>query len=259
MKKVIAFIASERRKWTWQAVQALADQLKQLGDVDFEAVFLSDYHLEFCRGCTLCFNKGEGHCPLKDDRDVLLDKLQRSDGVIFAAPSYAFQIPARMKNFLDRIAFVFHRPRYFGKVFTSVIAQGMPMGGNAIRKYLESCGGNMGFHVVKGGCVWTLEPMPEGRRKKIEQDMGKLAARFHRQLVRTAPPVPSYFRLMLFRFSRSGIRQAPVELLDHGYYREHGWFESDYYHETALGPAKKLAGSLCDIIGRRIFSGSMGK
>ncbi len=115
MKKVTAFIGTERRKWTWQAVRELEKNLCQYGDVNFETVFLNDYNLEFCRGCILCFNKGEDHCPLKDDRDALLEKLEGSDGVIFATPSYAFQVSARMKNLLDRTAFIFHRPRFFGK------------------------------------------------------------------------------------------------------------------------------------------------
>lgn len=256
MKKVTAFIGTERRKWTWQAVRELEKNLSQYGDVNFETVFLNDCNLEFCRGCILCFNKGEDHCPLKDDRDALLEKFEGSDGVIFATPSYAFQVSARMKNLLDRTAFIFHRPRFFGKAFTAVVAQGMPVGGSAIRKYLESSGANLGFNAVKGACVWTLEPMPESRQKKLERDMEKLAERFHKQLVRTVPPVPSLFRLMLFRFSRSGIKQAPVELFDYGYFQEHGWFESDYYHETNLGPVKKLSGRLFDLIGRRIFSGT---
>lgn len=251
-----AFIGSDRKKWTWQAVRELEKNLSQYGDVNFETVFLKDCNLEFCRGCTLCFDKGEDTCPLKDDRDALLEKLERSDGVILASPSYAFQVSARMKNFLDRTAFIFHRPRFFGKTFTAVVAQGMPVGGSAVRKYLERCGGNLGFNVIKGACVWTLEPMPEDRLRKLEQDMKKLAERFHKQLLRTAPPVPSLYKLMLFRFSRSGVKQVPEELYDYSYFREHGWFESDYYHETALGPAKKLAGSLFDLIGRRVFKGS---
>jgi multimeric flavodoxin WrbA len=155
MKKVTAFIASARKKTTYQAVREFEKSLKQHGDIDFEVVFLSDYNLEFCQGCKQCFDRGESFCPLKDDRDKLLEKLEHSDGVLFATPSYAFQVSARMKNFLDRIAFVFHRPRFFGKTFTAIVSQGVPMGGK-IRKYLESSGENLGFDVVKGSCVWTL-------------------------------------------------------------------------------------------------------
>lgn len=59
MKKVTAFIGSQRKKSTYHAVQEFTENLKQYGDIDFEYVFLSDYHLEFCQGCKLCFVKGK--------------------------------------------------------------------------------------------------------------------------------------------------------------------------------------------------------
>jgi NAD(P)H-dependent FMN reductase len=252
MKKITAFIGSAQKRATYQAVQEFEKNLKQHGDIDFEVVFLSDCRLEFCRGCMQCFNKGAETCPLKDDRDALLKKLENSDGVIFATPSYAFQVSARMKNFLDRIAFVFHRPRFFGKTFTAIITQGVPIGGK-IRKYLESSGGNLGFSVVKGSCVWTLAPMTEAQQKSLKQKMHRLAERFYKSLVRKKPPVPSFLRLMMFRMARTGLQKASAELFDFHHYQDKGWFMSDYYHETALGPIKKLAGYFFDFLGSRLF------
>lgn len=253
MKKVTAIIGSARKKTTYQAIQEFEKNLKQYGDIDFEAVFLSEYRLEFCQGCKQCFDRGEGFCPLKDDRDMLLEKLERSDGVIFATPSYAFQVSARMKNFLDRAAFLFHRPRFFGKTFTAVVSQGVPMGGK-IRRYLESTGANLGFDVVKGSCVWTLEPMTELQQKKLRMEVQKLSERFYRKLTCTVPSTPSFLRLMQFRFTRTGIRSADVKLFDYDYYRDKGWFASDYYHETPMGPIKKFAGHFFDFLGRRLFT-----
>lgn len=37
------------------------------------------------------------------------------------------------------------------------------------------------------------------------------------------------------------------------YYRDKGWFESDYYYKTALGPIKKLSGHFFDFLGRRVI------
>ena len=33
---------------------------------------------------------------------------------------------------------------------------------------------------------------------------------------------------------------------DYTYFKDKGWFESDYYYPTHLGPLKKAAGSLFD-------------
>jgi multimeric flavodoxin WrbA len=252
MKKVTAFIGSAQKKATYQAIQEFEKNLKQYGEIDFEYVFLSEYRLEFCQGCKLCFDKGEEFCPLKDDRGVLLEKMEHSDGVIFATPSYAFQVSARMKNFIDRFAYIFHRPRFFGKTFTAIVTQGIP-GGSKIRKYLESSGANLGFSVTKGSCVQTLEPMTELRQKKLEQKIKKSSERFYKGLIRPTPSVPSLFRLMIFRMTRTGIQTADVRYFDYDYYKDKGWFESDYYHDTNLGPIKKLAGRFFDFLGRKIF------
>jgi multimeric flavodoxin WrbA len=88
-------------------------------------VFVSDYRLQLCLGCKQCFVKGEAYCPLKDDdRDVLLQKMEQSDGIVFATPTYAFGVAARMKNLFDRLAFIDHRPRFFGKASIAIVTQG---------------------------------------------------------------------------------------------------------------------------------------
>ena len=80
----------------------------------------------------MCFKKGEEFCPLRDDRDVLMEKINASDGVIFASPNYSWQMSGLMKVFLDRFGFAIHRPRYFGKVFTGIVTQGIGRGGNIV-------------------------------------------------------------------------------------------------------------------------------
>ncbi len=60
----------------------------------------------FCRGCGTCFLKDEEHCPLEDDRDLLIRRMEDSDGVVFATPNYSLQVSGIMKTFLDRLAFV---------------------------------------------------------------------------------------------------------------------------------------------------------
>jgi len=250
MKKVTAFIGTQSRRNTYYAVRQFEKSLKRQGEINFEYVFLSDYHLDLCLGCRLCFDKGEEFCPLKDDRDLLLEKMERSDGIILASPNYAFHITARMKNLLDRTAFTNHRPRFFGKVCTAVVTQGM-MGGGSLVKYLCSAGENMGFRASKGCCVNTLEPMTARAREALSRKIEKTSARFYRELVRSTP-APSFLRLAIFRMSRTRIKALDDSYKDYRYYSERGWFESGYYHPTSLGPVKKLVGGLADFAGRQM-------
>jgi multimeric flavodoxin WrbA len=251
MKKVTAFIGTESKKATYKAVQEFEKNLKQYGDIDFEYVFLSDYHLEFCHGCKLCLIKGEEFCPSKDDRDILLEKMEHSDGIILATPTYAFQVSARMKNFLDRISFIYHRPRFFNKICTAVVTQGIYGGGNVL-KYLNFAGEGLGFRVSKGCYFTTLDPITKPQEKKLIEEIKKASLRYYEELKRPISP-PSFFRLMAFRIGRTSIKFEDQSFRDYHYYKEKGWLESDYYYPTSLGLIKKFAGKLSDLIGQHLY------
>jgi len=253
MIKVTAVIGSAQKHATYKAVCEFEKNLKSYIEIDFEYVFLKDYRLDYCRGCKLCFDKGEEYCPIKDDQKLLLQKISDSDGVIFATPNYSFQVSAPMKNLLDRLAFVFHRPRFFGKTFTAIVTQGI-FGGRAIVKYLCNMGENLGFNVAKGCALKTLEPITKAAQEKNSHAIQKAAARFYKGLMRTTPPAPSFFRLMMFRMSRTSMKAIlSDEFCDYRHYKEKGWFESDYYYDVSLSPIKKLAGRIFDFMGRRMF------
>ena len=254
MKTVTAFIGSARKHGlTFTATRRFLDKLEASGDVRGEIVFLSEYNLGVCRGCKSCFLRGEERCPLKDDRDVLVEKMMNSDGVVFATPNYSFQVSAMMKILLDRLGFVFHRPCFHGKTFTSIVGQGIH-GGGKIVKYLDFVGAGLGFNVVKGSCITALEPMTDKDRQKMDAALTKQSRRFHERLMQPAYGAPSLFQLMVFRMGRTSIRQMLAEPnRDFTYYREHGWFESGYYYPARLGAIKKTAGAAFDWMAGRMF------
>jgi multimeric flavodoxin WrbA len=248
MKKVTAFVGTARKKHTYYAVRQFLENLKSLGDVEYEIVALTDYRVEMCRGCKNCFRKGEEFCPLKDDRDVLIEKMMTSDGVVFATPNYSYQVSAIMKMFLDRLGFVFHRPRFFGKTFTSIVAQGI-YGGSKVVKYLDFVGMGLGFNVVKGSCTTALDPMSEKERGKIDSIVEGHSKRFHAGLSEPQYPVPALSKLCAFRAARTSMRVMLDESSrDFTYYRDKGWFEADYFYPVRLNMFKKAAGSLVDYI-----------
>jgi multimeric flavodoxin WrbA len=253
MKTITAFVGSARKRGlTYTATRQFLDNLESHGNVQGEIVFLSDYTLGVCRGCKNCFEKGEERCPLKDDRDLLIEKMKASDGVVFATPNYSFQVSAIMKTFLDRLGFIFHRPCFHGKTFTSIVAQGI-YGGGKLVKYLDFVGAGLGFNTVKGSCITTLEPVTERARRKMVEALAIHASRFHRQLFRPAYPAPSAFQLMGFRMGRTVIRQTLADPnRDYTYYRDHSWFNSVYYYPVRLNPLKKAVGATFDWMAARV-------
>jgi multimeric flavodoxin WrbA len=253
-RRVTVFVGSAHRGGaTWRAACRLREDLESFGDVRCEIVVLSDHDIGVCRGCRLCFDRGEERCPLRDDRDALIGRIMTSDGVVFATPNYSFQVSAIMKIFLDRLGFLFHRPRFHGRAFTAIVVQGIS-GGGKILKYLRFAAGGLGFTAVKGSCIRTLEPMSPQAVDRMEKKLADQARRFRARLLRPAYPVPSLMGLMAFRMTRTGYKIALGEgTPDYTYYRHHGLFEADYYYPTRLGPVKKAAGALFDWTAAMVF------
>jgi multimeric flavodoxin WrbA len=254
MKSVTAFVGSARRHGvTHRATRQLLDHLQAFGDVQTELVFLSDHHIGLCRGCKACFIRGEEFCPLHDDRDLLVEKMEASDGVVLASPVYAFQVSAHVKAFLDRLGFALHRPRFHGKAYTSIAVEGL-YGGRDVVRYLDFVGGALGFNVVKGSRIvcrknpdTAHDPMLDRERRRMDDLLARQGARFHEQLARPPYPAPSLFQLFGFRMARTSMQlELPEDRRDHAYYRDHGWFRSDYYYPTHLGPLKRAAGAVFD-------------
>ena len=246
MKKVTAFVGSGHKRLTHNAVRQFLDDLQSFGDVETELVTLSDYRIGTCRGCRLCFDRGEETCPMKDDRDVLIGRIMASDGIVLASPNYSFQVSGMLKVFLDRLGFVFHRPRFFGKTYTSIVTQGF-FRGNKIVSYLDFVGQALGFNTVPGNCFTALDPPTAKEKAKRDRALAAQARNFYERMNRTPFPAPSMLGLWGFRMGRQSVRLGLTEAdKDYQYYTEKGWLDSDYFYPVRLGPLKKAAGRLFD-------------
>ncbi|HLN73775.1 MAG TPA: flavodoxin family protein [Prolixibacteraceae bacterium] len=249
--KVTAFVGSARKKHTYDATVSFLEKLQAYGDVETELVRLSDYDLKTCRGCRTCFDVSEDKCPLKDDRDILFAKMRDSDGIVFATPNYSFQVSGHMKKFLDRLGYVFHRPEFFGRAFTGIVTQGI-YGGDKIVKYLSFAANGLGFNIVNGTTLMTIEPVPEDAIRKNEAQLTGLASRFYDKMKNNPFPSPSLFKLMMFRMARTSMHiMLDDTVRDFKYYRDKGWWEAGYYYPVKLSPFKGMLGNLFDRLAAR--------
>ena len=69
-----------------------------------ENIFLIEKNIGYCKGKFECWLKTPGLCTLRDDMDDLLPAFMASDIAVFACPVYFDNVPAVMKNFIDRLA-----------------------------------------------------------------------------------------------------------------------------------------------------------
>lgn len=71
---------------------------------DVEHIYLADYVEHMLANCRLCRRASDRQCSLDDRyRELLLDKMLRADGIIYAMPLYFYGMPARLKTVFDRL------------------------------------------------------------------------------------------------------------------------------------------------------------
>ena len=251
--KVLAIMGSPRTKGnTYMVTKRVEERMKELGDVEIEYVFLKELNLKTCLGCRACMERGEEFCPLKDDRAMIEEKMLASDGVIFTTPTYVGNVSGLMKNFIDRFAYVCHRPRFF-KCAMAITTSG---GGGAgfMLLNLSIPLSTWGFKVVhKSGVIVHEHPelRPSGETEKLKKDMDKkvddAARKFYGALTKGIPD-PGIFPMAQFIYVKRAHSLDSQDSVDYRYWKSHGWYEKNayYFYETNAGPFKKgiaLAGS----------------
>jgi multimeric flavodoxin WrbA len=116
--KILAICGSPRKGNTYSALRVIQDNFS---NVDYEILMLKDLNFQLCKGCYSCVMRGEEKCPIKDDRNMLIQKINGADGLIVASPVYSHMVPALMKNLFDRLGFYAHRPEFFEKYAMSMV------------------------------------------------------------------------------------------------------------------------------------------
>jgi multimeric flavodoxin WrbA len=259
--KILAVLGSPRKNSdTLKITQQVETKLKELGEVDFEYLILSEAHLELCKGCFVCTIKGEEYCPLKDDRAKIEEKMLMADGVIFASPAYVFNVSWLMKNFIDRFNYICHRPRFFDQKAFLISTGGGPWSAKECLKRLETLPSAGGFHIVQtlavvGRPLQALQK-PAAREKAREQT-NDAAEEFYRAIKEKKRPVPGLKDLLSFRGLRAGTNTArEVFPADEKYWADKGWLDkkAKYFYDTKTGFFKNLFASLMEKQIRRMMN-----
>ena len=179
--KVLTIIGSPRKGHSYRVAQQIERWLAQDAETQFEYVFLSQLNLKPCRGCYICQSKGEPYCPNKDDLQPLIQKMQQANGVLFVSPVYTANVSALMKNLMDRMAYIAHRPAFLGKPAMLVATAS-----NDTRDTLKALGWfrYTGFEIVSklGVPVWPSPRTNWTGEENTNRQIEKAAARFERAL-----------------------------------------------------------------------------
>ena len=261
MKRILVIDAGLKPAWTTKAADEVTALLLATGQMECERVTLRDEQVSPCRGCAVCLERGEGSCRFREDAaNAILDRMLGADGIVTVTPVYSLQVPVPLKILYDRLAYVFHRPRLFGKPSLAVAVQGV-YGGKQVVKYVDSLMAFWGCTPVKGavvsGGLYAKSALADAVLKKNKTALERAAARFSESVLDFREKSPSFFRLAIFRMTRSSMKYSDEALsADRAYYADRGWTESPYYTGVGMGPHKRAFGALVDAMMRRMMKGS---
>ena len=86
-KQILAIISSRGEEHTYHLVRVLEAKMQEFGESEVEYCILEEVALHLCRRCYACITRGEEHCPFRDERSSIEERMLDADGVIFAAPN----------------------------------------------------------------------------------------------------------------------------------------------------------------------------
>lgn len=239
--KIVSMVSSYRKNGnTERLVRLIEEEMTRMAaeknmPLHIERISLGHYNLQFCRGCRVCFDKGEAMCPLQDDLLAIRDKIADADGIILASPVYVEDINGIMKNWIDRMAFNCHRPAYAGKAAIIITTSGGGASNHALRT-MKAALCTWGFHVAgqgkfrTGGAMKTDE-LTERYRKEIR----RIASR----LLEVKTLKPSFYSLVAFKVQQSYWQKAEKSnnTVDYAYWDNKKWLEPccDFYSKHKAG------------------------
>jgi len=103
--KIMAFVGSPRKgSNTDILIDKVIEGARSKADIEVEKIYIYDADIKYCTGCGAhTVLQGSKDCPLKDDMDGILKRMQEADGFIFGTPNHGRTISAGLTNFFSRM------------------------------------------------------------------------------------------------------------------------------------------------------------
>jgi len=187
---------------TWMLTEQIKSEILRMSpQAVFDEIHLMDVNLPFCTGCSRCFRSGYEGCPHYGIVQNVIDKINWSDGVLFATSTFNMLPPALTKNLIDHLCFMLHRPYFFTKK-GMVIATTGGVGANKAAKYLAGMLRGIGFNKCYEFPVashsWNAYAVDEKAKVKC----AKMARTFHNDVSSGEMHPPSLLLLILYNLMR---------------------------------------------------------
>ena len=229
--KILAICGSPRKGGTFKVLNSIKEEFP---DIDYEILMLKDMNLKDCYGCYACINRGPEYCPLKDDRDVILKKMEDADGVVFATPTNTRHITALMKKFMDKLGYIAHRPYFFDK-YAMFVSACKGFGADLANEYMSSNIGQYGFNVVSSLELY-ISTKSEAETKYNKEQTVQAFEKLISAIQKGERFKPKFGHLVYFYIMKAISELNKKEgIADYEYYKD----KTDYYYDVKIPFYKK--------------------
>ncbi len=239
MKKILVIAGSQKKKGAGaKAVEVFKSKFDS-DQYSFETVFLSDYEINSCKGCTICFKKTE--CIIKDGVATIIEKMKFADAIIFVTPIYSMNIPGLLKTFIDRISYMHHKPALYEKhsfiIVTTDIGGVKPI--SFYMKYMMNA-----FCIYNTGHIGIIAKKilkDDEYNSQISNKMTIEAIRLKKLLSRGTNYKPKFTQIIRFNlWKNSAVLKKNLYPGDYDYWKEKGWLDKDYFYPIKMNLFQKL-------------------
>ena len=170
--KIVGIQSSPRGKQsnTLKLLDAALNGALEVG-AEVEAIDVTKLNIKYCTACDSCHETGV--CSIKDDFNVVLEKLLAADGLIWSSPNYIKNVTAQLKKLFDRSPLIVHEQLFDGKYGFSLTTAGsgeVDFVLEIMNNYMINCGG-----IIIGGVGCSIAQGPSALLEAIEKshEMGK--------------------------------------------------------------------------------------
>lgn len=225
-------------------------------DLTLDRLNLADVDLCPCRGCRVCFDLGEGSCPLEDNVPAITARIRSADGILLASPIYVDDVNGAAKTLIDRHAFICHRPELANTCWALVTTVAASPASHALRTMataVRTWGGTIAAQAnFETGALMPQDEIATRYATRAADVAHKLVSAIADQRYRR----PSFFNLMTFRIQQIAWAEADRDSVDYAYWRDRGWLDParTYYTEIDSPWLKVALARLTGAVLARFFA-----
>ncbi|MFC2000895.1 flavodoxin family protein [Chloroflexota bacterium] len=232
--KILAICGSPKKGNCYSVLNSIQENFPA---IDYKLLMLNEVNLERCKGCYVCVLRGEEFCPLKDDRDMIIQEISDADGIILASPVHVNHISALMKQFIDRLGFLAHRPRFFNKCVMAM-AIGGGFGADKANEYMSGMFSVFGLNVVSSLELYIASKAERDNPYNHEKTINAVNTLIDGiKKGQGNPPAPTMLKLIYFNIFKAiaelNKKEGPA---DYEFYKD----KTDYVYDTKINPFKKM-------------------